>query len=350
MPAPTRIQTALVKGTFMRAAVVTAPGDFSIQTCPDPSPGPGEIIVAPRAVGICGTDLHILDGEFPPAPYPLIPGHEFAGEVVAIASDVDGVSVGARIAVDPSLFCGHCIYCQRQRGNLCENWGATGDTVNGAFAGLVAVPVRNAYAVPEAMSWGAAALVEPLACVVHGLRRLAMPAGSDLLIVGAGTIGLLLLQAARRSGAAEVSVIDTDPARRALAEKMGADSVTATLDEVLGARQAGFEYAIDATGVPAAAQTALSSLGRGGTMLVFGVAPADARLPLSQFKVYNEEITIIGSMAVLNTFEPAMRLLGSGAIDVETMLTHTLPLEQFATAVQLVRDRKGLKIQIDPAL
>jgi NADPH2:quinone reductase len=334
----------------MRAAVVSTPGDFNVRTCPDPTPRPGEIIIAPRAVGICGTDLHILDGEFPPAPYPLIPGHEFAGEVMAIASDVGGISVGDRVAVDPSLFCGHCIYCQRQRGNLCENWGATGDTVNGAFASLVAVPARNAYAVPETMSWGAAALVEPLACVVHGLRRLAMPAGSDLLIVGAGTIGLLLLQAARRSGAAEVSVIDTDPSRRALAAKIGADSVTATLDELMGSRRHGFEYAIDATGVPAAAETALGSLGRGGTMLVFGVAPADARLPLSQFKVYNDEISVIGSMAVLNTFEPAMRLMGSGAIDAEIMLTHTLPLEQFSAAVQLVRDRKGLKIQIDPTL
>lgn len=334
----------------MRAAVVTTPGIFDVQTLPDPTPGPGEVVVAPRAVGICGTDLHIIDGDFPPAPYPLVPGHEFAGDVVAVGTGVRRLSVGDRVAVDPSLFCGHCTYCQRQRGNLCENWGATGDTVNGAFAELVAVPAGNAYVIADSMSWGAAALVEPLSCVVHGLRRLAMPAGSDLLVVGAGTIGLLLVQAARRSGAATVSVIDPDSSRRALAARMGADYVASELDELMGDRKQGFEYAIEATGVPAAAQTALSSLDRGGTMLVFGVAPPDAQLPLSQFQVYNDEITVIGSMAVLNTFEPAMRLMASGAIDADSMLTHTLPLEQFGDAVQLVRDRAGLKVQVNPAL
>jgi len=135
----------------------------------------------------------------------LVPGHEFAGEVLAVGSDVGHVAVGDRVAVDPSLFCGHCVYCQRRRGNLCVNWGATGDTVNGAFAEYVSVPARNAYAIPDDMGWGAAALIEPLACVVHGLRRLSMPAGSDLLVVGAGTIGLLLLQAAGRSGAAQLT-------------------------------------------------------------------------------------------------------------------------------------------------
>lgn len=334
----------------MRAAVVSTPGTISVETLPDPTPGPGEIIVAPRAVGICGTDLHIIDGEFPPAPYPLVPGHEFAGEIVALGPGVTGRSVGERVAVDPSLFCGHCAYCQRQRGNLCENWGATGDTVDGAFAELVSVPAKNAYPIPDSMSWGAAALVEPLACVVHGLRRLAMPPGSELLVVGAGTLGLLLIQAARRSGAAQVSAIDTDASRRALASRVGADAVAASLEELIGDRSSGFEYAIEATGVPAGSQTALDSLSRGGTMLVFGVAPPEARLALSQFQVYNDEISVIGSMAVLHTFEPAMRLMASGAIDAEVMLTHTLPLERFAEAVQLVRDRKGLKVQVDPTL
>lgn len=332
----------------MRAAVVSTPGTISIETMPDPRPGPGEIVVAPGAVGVCGTDLHIIDGDFPPAPYPLVPGHEFAGEVVEVGSDVELVAVGDRVAVDPSLFCGQCTYCQRRRGNLCVNWGAIGDTVNGAFAEFVAVPTSNVYAIPDAMAWGAAALIEPLACVVHGLRRLSMPAGSDLLVVGAGTIGLLLMQAARRSGAARVSVIDPDSARRQLAANMGADATAASLDELMGDRRGAFEFAIEATGVPAAAHTALDALGRGGTMLVFGVAPPHALLPLSQFKVYNDEITVIGSMAVLNTFEPAMLLMESGAIDSVAMLTHKLPLAQFAQAVQLVRDRIGLKVQIEP--
>jgi 2-desacetyl-2-hydroxyethyl bacteriochlorophyllide A dehydrogenase len=330
----------------MRAVVIDKPGTFSVETIDDPTPGPGEIVVAPKAVGICGTDLHIIDGEFPPAPYPLVPGHEFAGEIVALGPDVTDLSTGQRVAVDPSLFCGHCIYCRRQRGNLCQHWGATGDTVNGAFAEYVSVPAGNAYPMPDQLGWGAGALVEPLSCVVHGLRRLSMPAGSELLVVGAGTIGLLLLQAARRSGAARVCVVDPDEGRRTLAGKFGADEVAASTDDLLAQREIGFEYAVEATGVPAAGTAALGALCRGGTMLVFGVAPEDAKLSLSPFRVYNDEITVLGSMAVLNTFEPALRLMGAGAVDADAMITHSFGLEDFADAVKAVRERTGLKVQV----
>lgn len=330
----------------MRAVVIQEPGKLAVAEVPDPAPAAGQVVVAPRAVGICGTDLHILDGEFPPAPYPLVPGHEFAGEVVAVGAGVRGVHTGDRVAVDPSLFCGQCVYCRRQRGNLCERWGAIGDTVDGAFAEYVAVPAANAHPVPETMTWAAAALVEPLSCVVHGLRRLAIAPGSELLVVAAGTIGLLLLQAARRSGAATVAVVDTDAKRRALAERLGADTVCGSVDELVEARGIGFEYAIEATGVPAAAEAALRGLARGGTLLVFGVSPADATVPLSPFRAYNDELTILGSMAVLHTFEPAMNLMSSGAIAADQMVTHTYPLEAFDEAVAAARGRAGLKVQI----
>jgi 2-desacetyl-2-hydroxyethyl bacteriochlorophyllide A dehydrogenase len=333
----------------VRALVISKPGEFGVESVPDPSPAAREIVVAPRATGICGTDLHIIDGHFPPAPYPIIPGHEFAGEVVATGSEVTGFRVGQRVVVDPSLFCGECVYCRRQRGNLCLNWGATGDTVNGAFAELVSVPAVNAFAMPDEMSWEAGALVEPLACVVHGLRRLAMPPGAELLVVGAGTIGLLLLQAAARSGAASVYVVDPDPARRRLAVQLGAAGAAAEVSELLDGRGIGFEYAVEASGTLPGAQAAMAGLCRGGVMLVFGVAPADSMLPVSQFQVYNDEISIIGSMAVLSTFEPAMRLMTAGAIAVPEMVTHAFPLAEFADAVDAVRNRKGLKIQVSQA-
>ncbi|GAA4622030.1 zinc-dependent alcohol dehydrogenase family protein [Actinoallomurus vinaceus] len=330
----------------MRAAVISTPGSLSVQTVADPAPGPGQVLIAPRAVGVCGTDLHILDGEFPPTPYPIIPGHEFAGEVVALGAGVTDVAAGDRVAVDPSLFCGHCVYCKRQRGNLCLNWNAIGDTVDGAFAEYVAVPAANVYPLPEGMSHAAGALVEPLACVVHGLRRLAIPPGGEVLIIGAGTIGLLLAQAAGRSGAVRVSMVDTDPARLSRAAKLGADVVATSVEEVLGGRDVGFEHVIDATGVPAATQAALPALCRGGTLLVFGVSPAEARLSVSPFQVYNDEISVIGSMAVLNTFEPALRLMGSGAITAQDLITHQVPLERAAEAFTAVRERAGLKAQV----
>lgn len=330
----------------MRAVVIQEPGALSVVDVPDPAPAAGEIVVAPRAVGICGTDLHIIDGEFPPAPYPLIPGHEFAGEVVAVGTGVTGVRVGDRVAVDPSLFCGRCVYCSRQRGNLCADWGAIGDTVDGAFAEYVSVPAGNACPVPESLTWAAAALVEPLSCVVHGLRRLAIRPGSELLIVGAGTIGLLLLQAARRSGAATVAVVDLDAGRRALASRLGADTVAGSAADLIAVRARGFEYVIEATGVPAAAAAAIDGLDRGGTMLVFGVSPAEAVVSVSPFRVYNDELTILGSMAVLRTFEPAVNLMLAGAVAADEMVTHTFGLADFGDAVAAVRGRAGLKVQI----
>ncbi|ASW53780.1 zinc-dependent alcohol dehydrogenase family protein [Plantactinospora sp. KBS50] len=330
----------------MRAVVIAEPGRFGVTRVPDPTPAAGEIVVAPRAAGVCGTDLHIIDGEFPPAPFPLVPGHEFAGEVVALGAGVTGIRTGDRVAVDPSLFCGTCVYCRRQRGNLCQRWGAIGDTVDGAFAEYVAVPAGNAHPVPDSLGWAAAALVEPLSCVVHGLRRLAMAPGSELLIVGAGTIGLLLAQAARRSGAARIAVVDTDPGRRELAASLGADTVAGSVDALLAERDIGFEYAIEATGVPAAAQAALTGLARGGTLLVFGVSPADASVRLSPFQVYNDELTILGSMAVLHTFEPAITLMTSGAIAADRMVTDTFALDDFPDAVRAVRARTGLKVQV----
>jgi len=155
----------------MRAVILDKPGSLRIGDRPDPTPLSREVIVQVHACGICGTDLHILDGEFPPTPYPITPGHEFAGEVVGLGAGVSGLAVGDRVAVDPSLFCGSCRQCQRQRGNLCENWGAIGDTVDGGFAEYVAVPAGNCYLLPDSVDYAGGALVEPVACAVHAIHE-----------------------------------------------------------------------------------------------------------------------------------------------------------------------------------
>ena len=157
----------------MRAIVLDRPGSFRVAEVPDPTPGEGQIVVKVDACGICGTDIHIMDGEFPPTPYPITPGHEFAGTIAAVASDVRiDLPVGAKVAVDPSLYCGYCRRCRSGRDNLCENWAAIGDTVDGAFAEYVAVPAANAHLLPDGIDGQLGAMIEPLACAVHGLRRL----------------------------------------------------------------------------------------------------------------------------------------------------------------------------------
>lgn len=332
----------------MRAVVLERPNSFQLTDVSDPVPSATEVVIRVAAAGICGTDLHIVDGLFPPTPYPIIPGHEFAGEVVAVGSEVDFLSEGARVAVDPSLFCGHCPACQRQRGNLCAQWGAVGDTVNGAFAEYVAVPAGNVHSIPDPVSFSEAALVEPLACAVHGLNRLRLTPGASLLVVGAGTMGLLLAQLARRTGAATLIVVDTDQSRRQLAEKLGFGTA-ASIPDALGELPSGYDFVVEATGVPAAGQAALHAVARGGTFMVFGVAPERATLEVSPFSVYNDEITIVGSMAVLNTFPAALRMLASGAVDTDVMVSHTFGLGDFAEALRTVRERTGLKVQVMPS-
>ena len=330
----------------MRALVLDRPGSFRVAEVPDPTPRPTEVVVKVDCCGICGTDLHILAGEFPPAPYPIVPGHEFAGQVVARGADVaQDLPDGTRVAVDPSLFCGWCRRCRAGRGNLCENWGAIGDTVSGAFAEYVAVPAVNAYRLPDHLDGQYGAMAEPLSCAVHGVRRLGAVAGDAAVVVGAGTMGLLILQLLRHAGAGPVAVVDRVVSRLDVARTLGAARAVTDASALDGAR---FDVAVDATGVPEAIETALGLLDRGGRMLVFGVAPAQAAIRVSPFRVYNDELTIVGSMAVLRSFGRAVDLLARGVVDPGPLLAEPVPLGGYGAAVDRVRGGQGIKWHIRP--
>ncbi|GLY71470.1 zinc-dependent alcohol dehydrogenase family protein [Amycolatopsis taiwanensis] len=329
----------------MRAAIVEQPGSISVGQRPDPVGGPRQVVVRVGACGICGTDVHIADGHFPPTPYPIVPGHEFAGEIVEVGPDVPGGwRPGDRVAVDPSLLCGYCAFCRAGRANLCENWGAVGDTVDGAFAEYVAVPAANCYRLPDSLSWRQGALVEPVSCAVHGIRRVGVEAGEQFLVMGAGTMGLIMQQLLQRSGAA-VTVVDRNAARLPRAKDLGAHAVATDVSELDGER---FDAAADCTGAVPAIEAAFDALHRGGRLLVFGVAPEQARVALSPFRIYNDEITVIGSMAVLNSYGAALDLVAGGAIDTKPLLTDTRPLERFGEALALMRAGTGLKVQVLP--
>lgn len=330
----------------MIAAVVERPGKVGIERVDDPTPGPGEVLVQVAACGICGTDLHILDGESPLARYPIVPGHELCGEVVAAGHQVEDLRVGDFVAVDPNLPCGHCRMCQAGRENLCENYEAIGVTRAGGCAELVTAPAANAFVLPPDLprAWGT--LVEPLSCAVHGFDRLAAKLADRYLIYGAGTMGLLMAQLARRAGAATVDVVDVQRRRLPVAERLGADRTATSADEL--DRPQGWEVVIDATGVVGAIEDGLRRVARGGTFLMFGVTPAEATAEFSPFRVYNEEVTVVGSMAVLHSFERARDLLVAEAIDAEAMITHSMALESYEAAVAAFRSGAGLKIQVTP--
>lgn len=333
----------------MKAVLVSGPHDVAVMTVPDPACGPKDVIIQVAACGICGTDIHIIDGEFPPTTYPIVIGHEFGGTVIEVGSEVVGFKPGDRVGVDPTLNCGECWFCQRGRGNLCERWNAIGvGSANGGFAEYVAAPERCVYGIPDEMSFAAAALIEPVSCVVHGFDMLNPKPGESFLIYGAGPMGLQNAQVARFAGARDVAIVDTNLARLDIARLFGFDLVGASLDEVRHAAPRGFDNVIEATGRTKVAELAIDAVIRRGKLLLFGVCPPGEKAGYDAFKVYNEEITIMGTMAVLNSYGPAIDLLKAGAVDTARMVTHTFPIDQFDEAIAIVRTGGGLKVQIDP--
>ena len=331
----------------MKAVVIEEPNEVSVKQVDDPTPEPDQALIKVEACGICGTDIHVIRGEFAPTRYPIIPGHEFCGEVVAVGGEVRNLRVGDFVAVDPSLFDGTCRQCRMGRFNLCENWNAIGvGSANGACAELVAVPAVNAFRLPTDLprSWGA--LVEPLSCAVHGLDQVGIRAASDYLIYGAGTMGLLLGQLVKDSGAERLDIVDTNPKRHALAKRLAADRVAVSADEL--DKPEGWDVVIDATGAVPAIEDGIRRVARGGTFLMFGVANADAKATISPFRVYNDEIKIIGSMAVLHSFERALALLAKGVIDSEAMITDRFSLDDYSKAIDAFLSGRGLKVQVAP--
>ena len=332
----------------MRAAVISGIGQVEVATVDDPTPGPRDVIVQVTACGICGTDLHILQGEFAPT-LPVVPGHEFSGVVVEVGSAVearDGIAVGDRVAVDPSLYCFECHYCRRGHNNLCERWAAIGVSTAGGAAQLAKAPVANCVKLPEHVDLAGASLIEPLSCAVRGYDVLSSQLGSHVLIYGSGTMGLMMLELAKRCGATVVDVVDLNPDRLATARKLGCTSTAASPDEI--ERPYGWDLVVDATGNEKAIQDGLGRVGKGGTFLQFGVSDYAARATIEPYKIYNQEITITGSMAVLHSFERAADLYATGVLDPDIMISDALPLESYPEAIAKFSRGEGRKIQVQP--
>ena len=328
----------------MRAAVI-ASDKVTVEDVPDPQPAAREVVLAVAGCGICGTDLHIADGQFAPT-LPVVPGHEFAGEVVAVGADVAEVRVGDQVAVDPSLYCHECYFCRRGRGNQCERWGGIGVTVSGAAAQYVLAPAANCVRLPEGVSPADAALIEPLSCAVHGFDVLAPALGDHFLIYGAGTMGLMMMELAKRSGAATVSMVDVNPTRLETARELGCSVAVTSADEL--ERPYGWDNVIDCTGVLAAIEDGLPRVVAGGTFQQFGVADETAVARWSPFDIYRREIRIVGSMAVLRSYERAAELFAEGVLKPDVMISDRLPLEQYPAALEQFRAGVGRKIQVRP--
>lgn len=328
----------------MKAALLTAPNALEIVESDLPVAGPDEVRVRVVACGLCGTDLHTLAGNNALVRYPTIPGHEFVGVVDAVGECVSSLKTGDRIAVDPSRSCGHCIKCRSGWPNLCPDKGGHGSRFPGGFSEYVVAREESCVVLDEGVSWNRAVLSEPLACVLHGMDRLGPVLGKKTLVFGAGTIGMLAASLLIEGGA-QVQMVELSETRQQIARSWGirceasADDFD---DESL------WDVVVDATGVPAAIQQAVTLVRRGGSMLMLGVAPQDQTIELSPYRVNWHELTIIGSMAIRQSFQRAVELLPQISAPLESLVTHALPLEELSDGIDLVRSKHAMKVVVSP--
>lgn len=330
----------------MRAIVFEEAGRLALRDVPDPTPGQKEVVIEVAAVGICGTDTHVFDGEFEGTVFPLIPGHEASGTVTAVGDGVTTIAVGDHVVVNPSTTCGECEFCLNGKSNLCRNWNGLGVVASdGASAQYLKAPLANVFKLKPETDLYEAALIEPLACAIRGYDILPRKMGEHYLVYGSGTMGLLMAQLAPRAGAASVTIVDTNPSRLDVAREIGIENIYGSADE---AGRDKWDVVIDCTGVVKAIEDGLPRVKAGGTFQHFGVAPTDATANYSPFRVYRDEISIVGTMAVLNSFGRAVEMFEAGAIQPTPMISHSFTLDDYADALDMFRKGTGRKLQIRP--
>src|SRR5512143_3901005 len=290
----------------MKAAQYRGPGQFDVITAQLRSLREDEALVDVEACGICGTDVHIVEGTSRSTP-PVVLGHEYAGTIVEMGKGVQGHAVGERVAVDPNIACGECFYCRRGLVHLCSRLRALGVDIDGGMAEFCIVPSRQLYTLGREMAPEVCAFVEPLSCAVHGIDRAGIRHGDSVVIIGGGPIGQIMLQLARSAGAAFTALVEPQKKKREIAEKLGAtltsDPLSAGVGESLRASlPEGADVVIECAGLTATSELALNLARRGGTVVFFGVCPIGATIPLEPNRVYFKELTIVGSYVNPHTF------------------------------------------------
>ncbi|WP_123619213.1 zinc-dependent alcohol dehydrogenase family protein [Halorubrum sp. CSM-61] len=339
----------------MKTATLTDAQTVTIDDVEKPEPDPGELLVEVRVCGVCTTDLHMYSGNLT-VDYPLVPGHESAGEVVAVGGETNDFQPGDRVAINPSVPCNECRACKSGRENLCHDLtsigGAATHIIDGAFAEYVTVPVGNAERIGE-LDYRTASFAEPLGCVINGIDQTGLSSGETAVVIGGGFIGQLLVQMLRASGAGTIVLSEPIAERRELGLEVGADYVVDPTDEDLSAAVSDLvdtvDIAIEAVGFPETIEQATDLAGPGGRTLVFGIPPEDATVEISPSNLFFDEREIVGSYSLTpDAFARAVTLLQNDRIDVDSLVTDEFELDGLETAFEEMESREGLKKVIYP--
>ncbi|HID17895.1 TPA: alcohol dehydrogenase [Candidatus Bathyarchaeota archaeon] len=344
----------------MKAARLYAPRSLRVEEIEVPEVGDWEILVEVKAALTCGTDLKMYRRGHPLAKLPLTMGHEFAGVVAKVGPRVEKFKEGMRVVAANSAPCNACFYCKRNKPNLCENIeeDMIGFTSDGAYARYVKVPAKivkqNAHELPSRVTFEEAAILEPLACVVHGNELLGLEVGSKVAIIGSGPIGLLHLQLAKAEGC-EAIAIDLSEDRLKVAEELGADAVVNASEvnpveevkKMTGGR--GVDAAIEAVGLPETWREAVLMARKGGAVLLFGGCKPGTEAPLDTKHVHYGELTIKGAFHHTPlSVERALNLIASKLINVDKLVTHRMGLSDVERALGLMAEGKAVKVAITP--
>jgi L-iditol 2-dehydrogenase len=343
----------------MKALVLEAYNQLVYKEVPEPEPGPNDVLIRVKACGICGSDVHGMDGSTGRRIPPLIMGHEAAGIIAGVGSKVAGFHPGERVAIDSTVYCGACFYCRRGAINLCDKRRVLGVACdeyrqNGAFAEYVVVPQHILYPIPEEVSFEHAAMVEPCAIALHAVGRASLAANATVLVVGAGTIGLLVVQVLQASGCGKIIAMDIEPEKLDLARKMGADvllnshktEVLSKIEKLTGHR--GVDVVIDAVGIASSVETALYSVRKGGAVTMIGNLSPTVKLPLQRLVAC--EITIYGSCTSQGDYPTGLDMMDRGIIDVQTLISAVGELAEGAAWFQRLyqKEQKLLKVILVP--
>jgi L-iditol 2-dehydrogenase len=335
----------------MRVLVLRAVKDLVEEERPVPMPGPREVLVQVSAVGTCGSDVHYYEhgriGGFV-VREPLVLGHEPSGVVAALGSEVTQHEVGQRVSLEPGVPCFTCTQCRAGRYNLCPHmrFYAT-PPIDGAFCEYVLIHEDFAYAVPDSLSDDAAALLEPLSVGVWANRKARVAPGARVLVNGAGPIGLVAAQTARAFGASEVVVTDVNPHRLETARRLGATGVLNVQETPL--RDSGYEadVLLECSGVVPAIREAIEQVGRAGRVVLVGMGGDEIPLPLSHVQGYEIEVT--GTFRYANTWPTALALASSGAVDLDSLVTHHFGLGGVRQALETSKhDQTSIKTVVRP--
>ena len=343
----------------MKALLLSEYKHLAVADLPVPVPGAGEVLVRVAACGICGSDVHGYDGSSGRRIPPIVMGHEAAGIVAAVGEGVTGHRVGDRVTFDSTVYCGECEFCRRGEVNLCDRRQVVGVSCGdyrraGAFAEYVTVPERILYRLPDGLSFSDAAMLEAVSVAIHAVRVADMKGGETALVIGAGMIGLLILQAAKASGGARVFVTDVDASRLEMARSLGADAIIDSSRESLPARvqqltlTRGVDVALEAVGRPETVAAAIDCTRKGGTVALVGNISPEVTIPLQ--KVVTRQIRLQGSCASAGEYPQAMEWMAEGKIKVAPLITAVAPLEEGPSwfARLYAREPNLMKVVLDP--